>query len=566
VAQGRSSEEPLGGRTEGLEAALAELRSLYEAEREARAAAEQRVEQVQQLQSITEVALSHVTFGEEVLGALLERVRAVLRADTAAILLIDPEGEALVARAARGLEGEVARGVRIPMGAGFAGRIAAERQPVVLEEVDHSAVLNPILREKGVRSLLGVPLLIDGESLGVLHVGTLEPRSFSDDEITMLELAADRIALAIDRARQHSAAEQLQLALLPGRLPSIPGIGMAFRYLPAADQAVVGGDWYDVLELGSGLVGLAMGDVVSRGLRAAAVMGQLRMALRAYGIEGDRPATVLTRLDRLARGMEQREMATLAYAVLDSSTRELTYALAGHPPPLVIPANGDPHYLPAPRTAPIGAVLTPRYQDSHVTLETGDTILLYTDGLVERRDRTIEEGMDALAHEARHAPRDPDELLSRLVGRFGRTADDVAALAVRLAGIRPERVTLRLPAVPDSLSPMRVALREWLTAAGAPDGDAYDVLIAAGEAAANAVEHAYGPVDAEFEVEGRLVNGDVLVAVRDNGRWREPRGENRGRGIVLMRELMDDVRIERGEQGTAVEMRRILIREASSQR
>ena len=115
MAQGRSSEEPLGGRTEGLEAALAELRSLYEAEREARAAAEQRVEQVQQLQSITEVALSHVTFGEEVLGALLERVRAVLQADTAAILLIDLEGEALVARAARGLEGEVARGVRIPM-------------------------------------------------------------------------------------------------------------------------------------------------------------------------------------------------------------------------------------------------------------------------------------------------------------------------------------------------------------------------------------------------------------------------------------------------------------------
>ena len=142
-------------------------------------------------------------------------------------------------------------------------------------------------------------------------------------------------------------------------------------------------------------------------------------------------------------------------------------------------------------------------------------------------------------------------------------ADDVAALAVRLEGVNPEHVELRLPAVPDSLSSMRAALREWLAAAGAPDGDAYDVLIAVGEAAANAVEHAYGPVDADFEVEGRVSNGDVLLSVRDNGKWREPRGQNRGRGLVLMRELMDDVRIERHEQGTAVEMRRVLAREGS---
>ena len=172
--------------------------------------------------------------------------------------------------------------------------------------------------------------------------------------------------------------------------------------------------------------------------------------------------------------------------------------------------------------------------------------------------------MTALAAEAHEQTDEPEELVARLMGRLGRSADDVAALAVRLSGVNPEYVELRLPAVPDSLSPMRAALREWLAAAGAAEGDAYDVLIAVGEAAANAVEHAYGPVDAEFEVEGRVTNGDLVLAVRDRGKWRDPRGQHRGRGLLLMNELMDDVQIERDEQGTAVQMRRALVREGKT--
>ena len=293
-------------------------------------------------------------------------------------------------------------------------------------------------------------------------------------------------------------------------------------------------------------------------------MGELGTALRAYAVEGDRPATVLTRLDRLVRGMHEREMATLGYAVLDSHSREITYSMAGHPPPLIIPADGEPRFLRSPASAPIGAVAAPRYEDREVTLDAGDTLLLYTDGLVERRDRTLEEGMTALAAEAHEHTDEPEELVARLMGRLGRSADDVAALAVRLSGVNPEYVELRLPAVPDSLSPMRAALREWLAAAGAAEGDAYDVLIAVGEAAANAVEHAYGPVDAEFEVEGRVTNGDLVLAVRDRGKWRDPRGQHRGRGLLLMNELMDDVQIERDEQGTAVQMRRALVREGKT--
>ena len=340
---------------------------LYEAEREARAMAERRAEQVHELQSITDVALSHLAMDDTLLVSMLERVRALLEADTAAILLLDSEAEALVARAARGLEEEVDRGVRIPIGRGFAGRIAAERRPVALEDVDHSEVMNPILYKKRVRSLLGVPLLVEGEPIGVMHVGSLTPRSFTDEQVGLLELAGDRIATAIDRARQHNVAEQLQRALLPSSLPAIAGVDMAASYHPAAEDADVGGDWYDVLQLGSGLVGLVMGDVVSRGLRAAAFMGELRTALRAYAVEGDRPATVLTRLDRLVRGMQEREMATLGYAVLDSHSREITYSMAGHPPPLIIPADGEPRFLRSPASAPIGAVAAPRYEDREVT-------------------------------------------------------------------------------------------------------------------------------------------------------------------------------------------------------
>jgi len=533
---------------------------LYDAERQARAVAERRAEQVHDLQSITDVALSHLAMDDTLLVSMLDRVCGLLDADTAAILLLDSEGDVLVVRAAKGIEEEVERGLRIPLGGGFAGRIAGERRPVVLEDVDHAEVMNPILHDKGIRSLLGVPLLVEGEPIGVMHVGSLSPRSFTEEQVSLMELAADRIATAIDRARQHNVAEQLQRALLPSGLPEIPGLNMAASYHPAADDADVGGDWYDVLQLGSGLVGVAMGDVVSRGLRAAAFMGELRTALRAYAIEGDRPARVLTRLDRLVRGMREREMATVAYAILDSRTRELTYCLAGHPPPLVIPVEGEPRFLRAPASAPIGAVAAPRYEDCDAKLDARDTLLMYTDGLVEHRDRTLEEGMAALAEEALARGEEPEELVSRLMGRLGRSADDVAALAVRLSGVDPERVELRLPAVPGSLSPMRAALGEWLAAAGAPDDDAYDVLIAAGEAAANAVEHAYGPVDAEFEVEGRVTDGSVVLAVRDSGRWREPRGQHRGRGLLLMRELMDDVRIDRDEQGTAVEMRRALVR------
>jgi signal transduction histidine kinase len=161
-------------------------------------------EHVRRLQSVTDAALAHLRL-DDLLRALLERTRLILEVDTCAILLLDEETDELVARAALGIEEEVEQGVRIPVGGGFAGRIAAEKRPVVLDDVDHAHVLNPILREKGIKSMFGVPLIVEGEVSGVLHVGSLVPRDFQDDEIELLQLVADRAALAIEHARAFEA-------------------------------------------------------------------------------------------------------------------------------------------------------------------------------------------------------------------------------------------------------------------------------------------------------------------------------------------------------------------------
>ncbi len=162
------------------------------------------IDRVRRLQSVTDAALAHLQL-DDLLNALLERTRQILEVDTCAILLLDETAGELVARAALGIEEEVERGVRIRLGGGFAGRIAAEKHPVILDDVDHSDILNPILREKKIKSMLGVPLLVEGEARGVLHVGSLTPRKFGPEEVELLQLVGDRAALAIEHARLFEA-------------------------------------------------------------------------------------------------------------------------------------------------------------------------------------------------------------------------------------------------------------------------------------------------------------------------------------------------------------------------
>ena len=268
--------------------------------------------------------------------SLIENVRAVMNSDTATLLLLDETGAVLEPAASAGLGRRWRGATHVPVGSGFAGRVAAGREPVVLNEVNEVSVLNPILRDFGVRRLLGVPVFGSEGLLGVLHVGCLTARTFTPEDTGRLEGAAAEIGQRLSERTEddaHLAALALQRSLLPAAPPSIDGLDIAVRYLPA--EGDLGGDWYDIFTLPSGKVGFVMGDVEGHGLRSAVAMGRLRSALRAYALDYDDPAEVLHRLDRKLCYFESEISATVMYAVTDPPFDLVTICNAGHPAPLV---------------------------------------------------------------------------------------------------------------------------------------------------------------------------------------------------------------------------------------
>jgi serine phosphatase RsbU (regulator of sigma subunit)/anti-sigma regulatory factor (Ser/Thr protein kinase) len=435
---------------------------------------------------------------------------------------------------------------------------------VVINDLARSPIqpVNPLFREKGVRSLLGVPLVVEGEVIGVLHVGTLTPREFHERDIELLQLVADRVALSIERSRlmvQGQIAATLQRSLLPRKLPQVPGLRMAARYLPAADESAVGGDWYDVIELDRPCLGFVIGDVAGHGMAAATFMGQLRSAIRAYALDTGGPGEVITKLADFSNRMHSR-MATVIYATLNLNTWEVRIARAGHPYPLLIRADGSAEFLSGTGGPPIGTVGGHVYDEQVVTLSAAETLLLYTDGLIERRGSQLVEGESALVEVASSAPDEPElkcQAITRQLTEDIAIPDDIAVLVVQTVGLN-ELLEVEVPAVPAQLGTARHLIRRWVEANDGTDDDCAAFAIAVSEACANSIEHAYGPLDATIELLASLVDGAATVTIRDHGKWREPRGGNRGRGIPIMREFMDDVSIERSERGTTVNLQRRL--------
>jgi anti-sigma regulatory factor (Ser/Thr protein kinase)/GAF domain-containing protein len=519
-------------------------------------------QQVASLARLSDPALSELGL-EDFLGELLLRVQDVLSVDTVAILLYDAATNELLARAAKGIEEEVEQGVRIPVGQGFAGRIAEERVAIFIPDVDHADILNPILREKGISSLLGVPLIVEGDLIGVLHVGSLTPRTFGERDLAVLQTAAARAAPGIERARlvsafehEHRVAMVLQRSLLPRRLVEFTGVSAAARYLPATDE--VGGDWYDIFELPRGRLGIAIGDVVGHGIRAATLMGQLRTALHAYALEDHGPGRTLELVDRFVQAMPDSAMATAAYAVLDTNTGGLTLASAGHLPPLTIGPDGVSVVDVTPG-APLGAMPYGSCTEVEIHLGPGEMVMLYTDGLVERPGIRLSDTIATLRGVVAGAP-SPEDLCRRAVDELipaGDVRDDVAIVALQNADI-PAELDLRLPADPRVLAETRRILRRWLRSHGANDQDTLEITLAVSEACTNAIEHAYSPGPARFEVEARVVAGVAQITVRDSGRWRSPRGTNRGRGLRIIEAAMDETSVDASPSGTAIVMRRKL--------
>ena len=360
--------------------------------------------------------------------------------------------------------------------------------------------------------------------------------------------------------REHRVAETLQRSLLPERLPEIEGVELAARYLPAGKGAAVGGDWYDALELKDGRVAVVVGDVVGHGLRAAAAMGQLRNACRAYALVESSPAEVVARLNRLVATGGEEAMATVFYLTLDRETGDVVFASAGHPPALVLAPSG-PVFLDGGRSVPIGASESAVFREETARLPQGSTLLLYTDGLVERRDVALEDRLAQLRAAGGAAGGDLadvcDQVLQGVLGP-AEPVDDVALLAVRPIPVSTERLRLSLPAEPEALGALRRRLARFLHAAGASEQESFEITLTVSEAAGNAIEHAYGPGDATFEIEAALEDGAVVAAVRDFGHWRDRRSEQGGRGLRIIQGLMDEVDVATEPGGTVVRMRRRL--------
>jgi anti-sigma regulatory factor (Ser/Thr protein kinase) len=336
------------------------------------------------------------------------------------------------------------------------------------------------------------------------------------------------------------------------------GLQVAARYLPAREE--VGGDWYDVIELPRGRVGLVIGDVVGHGIAAAALMGRLRTALHAYAIEGHGPGRTLELVDRFVQSLNEPAMATAGYAVYDTYNSIVTYATAGHLPPIVISRSGT-HVIEVTPAPPLGAFPYGRCPEHEIPLEGGDTLFLYTDGLVERRGTPLSDGIDALVAALQPTTSAEEACLAAVADMvpIEGLGDDVAMVALECTPVAPE-LHLSLPAEPKTLAQVRRILRRWLIERGADEGDVAEVTIAVSEACANAIEHAYPPAPASFELDAWGSNGEITVSVRDTGQWRPPRGQNRGRGLSIIVAAMDDVQIDRMETGTEVVMRRRLRR------
>jgi sigma-B regulation protein RsbU (phosphoserine phosphatase) len=373
----------------------------------------------------------------DVVDELLARVQQLLHVDTVAVLLLDRAGSQLVARIARGLEEEVHQGVRVPVGRGFAGQIAARRAPVIIDEVGPKTVVNPILWQRGIRSMLGVPLSVGGRLLGVVHVGTLSERRFTSGDASVLQQTANQIAAALSAQQtvaERSAARTLQDSLLPSRLPAVEGLEFATRFVAAEDFGV-GGDWYDAFPLPDGRTGLVIGDVAGSGLQAAVVMGRLRSALRAYALESTLPSEALDRLSRKFAHFEPSEMATVLYLTIAPDLESFTVSSTGHPPPVVAVPGREAVIMECSPSPPIGARLPSRRVDVVCEMPLGTTVACYTDGLIERRGEGIDQGLERLR--AALCPGPPEDVCSAVMQQLigpSIVQDDTALLVFRRVG------------------------------------------------------------------------------------------------------------------------------------
>ena len=434
--------------------------------------------------------------------------------------------------------------------------------PATVDKATRSTEHAEIVRRMDITTSIVVPLIGRGLVLGALsfHALGASGRRFTSDDLALAEEIGRRGGMAIENARlfdqQQTVAKSLQHALLPHQLPQIPGFEATARYLPAGPGERVGGDWYDMFQVPSGQIAIVMGDVVGHGIPAASLMAQLRNALRAYVWDGLAPAEVLNRLNQLLYGLEREGMATVSLALLDPVSSNVRLASAGHPPLLQLSSGREATFFGEGLGPPLGAVPFARFGEKTIELRAEELLVFYTDGLVEDREMSLDEGLDVMREAVSEDKPTVNELADHVIETcLGSRVvdDDVALLIVRALPLGP-RLHLRLAPRPEVLASFRQTLRRWLHANSITGEDAYAVLIASGEACNNAIEHGASGRDGSFEIEVDL-DEDLTVVVRSRGGWRDPRPAGGGRGLRVMEGLMDEVAFDRSPDGTEVRMR-----------
>jgi PAS domain S-box-containing protein len=477
---------------------------------------------------------------DELVQELCRRLHEVLGARGAAVRVIDPGG-AVVADAERGSVETASRALRQALADG--------RGAVELDD-----------------GTFAVPLRAAGELFGAVAVGGANGATPPGQRAALIAHATERAALIIRRAllleREQHVASTLQHDLLPHSLPELPGVSLAAHFRAGGHGIEVGGDWYDVIPLAGGRLGLVVGDVAGRGVAAAARMGQLRSVARAYALEGHSPAAFAQRMNVYHRALSPDDLTTIVYAVIEPDRDRMSFVNAGHPPPLIVPPRGTPRLLEG-VTPPLGVSDLPVHPETVVDFPAGTAIVLYTDGLVERRGEGVDTGLKRLLTAAAATRDGLDALRDRVVEScLGPSSgdDDVTALFVRAEAELGPSARFTLSPDGEALGALRRMLRRWLGEAGASPDDVAAVTMAANEAWQNAIEHAHAFAPVPISVAFERRDDEVFITTHDaGGGTRSETDPDRGRGLPLMQALMDEASFSfGGRYGGSVVLRRHL--------
>jgi anti-anti-sigma factor len=359
---------------------------------------------------------------------------------------------------------------------------------------------------------------------------------------------------------------ELQRALLPAGLPVLPDLSLAAGYRPADLTDAAGGDWFDAIVMPADQVALMVGDVVGHGATASAVMGQLRAIAADRLQRGGDVNEVLNALDTFAAGSSHARGCTVSLAIVDRRTGSMSYVVRGHPPPLVVAADGTARHLSGSSGPPL-ALLSNRFKPADDRLAAGDTLVLYSDGAVVRPRRTIGRGMVELADRVatvvrgnNSGERDTAAAICAAI-TAGPSHDDVSVLAATVLAARPEPLAITVPANADRLGEVRGQFSGWLGELRAGEDDRVALELSVVEAVTNSIEHAFTGLPGSVRVDATLDQaGTVEVMVSDDGRWKPPSANPgfRGRGLMMMREFSDEFELDIRAEGTTVNLAKAL--------